>query len=365
MNSTYDLYLKSTTRLAEAGFTLRKFVTNSEELRQKIESNEGLHSASTSTQTQDEDLSYANTSLGGCAAEAPEEIHKILGVAWDPMQDVLVFDLKEVARHIVSLQPTKRNVVGMTARFFDPLGVLSPVTVRFKMFFQTLCEEKIGWDDPFSEELLAKWNRLLKTLQGSTAISIPRCYNPLTFRSVQLVGFCDASVKAYAAVVYLRFEREDQVCTRFVAARTRVSPLVKITIPRLELLSALLLAKLITSVRLALELHIDIEDLLCFTDSKVSLYWIQGYGQEWKQFVENRVKTIRSLVAGSHWSHCPGADNPADIPSRGMNVEELSKSELWLDGPAWLMSISLGPTGLCQHDDESVPEECLPELKKS
>ena len=126
---------------------------------------------------------------------------------------------------MVTLQPTKRNVVAMMARFFDPLGIMSPVTVRFKMFLQTLCKEKIGWDDPFSAELPAEWNCLLKTLQRSTAVSIHQCYNPQPFRAVQLVGFCDASIKAYAAVVYLRFEHDDEVCMRFVAAKTRVSPL--------------------------------------------------------------------------------------------------------------------------------------------
>ena len=79
--------------------------------------------------SKEEDLSYAKSSLGTSTSETPEEIHKILGVAWNPKRDELVFDLKEVTKHMVSLQPTKRNVVGLTARFFDPLGVLSPVTV--------------------------------------------------------------------------------------------------------------------------------------------------------------------------------------------------------------------------------------------
>ena len=182
---------------------------------------------------------------------------------------------------------------------------------------------------------------------------------PLTFRSVQLVGFCDASVKAYATVVYLRFESEDQVCTRFVAARIRVSPLVKITIPRLELLSALLLANLITSVRLALELQIDIEDLLCFTDSKVSLYSIQGYGQEWKQFVENRVKTIRSLVPGSHWSHCPGAEILEDFFNSGRHSSGTDSSSCWYSpvSPSEILISHAGPFSHSSLSSTFIPLE--------
>jgi hypothetical protein len=61
---------------------------------------------------------------------------------------------------MVDTEPTKRNVVSMTARFFDPLGIVSPVTVLFKMFFQQLCEVKLGWDDPLKGGLLKEWNRL-------------------------------------------------------------------------------------------------------------------------------------------------------------------------------------------------------------
>ena len=199
VSSAYDLYLKSKTRLAEAGFKLRKFVTNSTEIREKIKNDEGLAPAAN---PKEEDLSYAKSSLGTRTSEASEGIHKILGVEWNPRKDVFVFSIEEVAKHMATLQPTKRNVVALTARIFDPLGVLSPVTVRFKVFFQILCEEKIGWDDPFSTELLAEWSHLIKMMQGSTTISIPRCYNPWPFGAAQLVGFCDASAKAYAAVVY-------------------------------------------------------------------------------------------------------------------------------------------------------------------
>lgn len=142
-------------------------------------------------------------------------------------------------------------------------------------------------------------------LRGAKAIEIPRPLCPCTVQSVKLVGFCDASSKAYAAIVYLRVEDEaQQVNAKFVAAKTRVAPVGGATIPRLELLSALLLAMLINSVRMALEGELQLGDPTCYSDSKVALFWIQGTSHEWKQFVENRVNTIRNLVPPQYWKHC-------------------------------------------------------------
>ena len=248
MESTYELYLKSKSRLAEAGFRLRKFVTNSEELRCRIGADEqDSRGPSTTANVEKEDQSYAKGSLGVTSGYVDGK-HKILGVTWDYIQDALTFNIGDVSHHMESSEPTKRNVVSMTARFFDPLGVVSPVTVPFKMFFQRLCERGVGWDTPLTGDLLREWDKL----QGMESLVLPRCYfNEVSDRprSIRLIGFCDASTKAYAAVVYLRIEDDTQVCVRFIAAKTHVVPLGGMTIPRLELLSALLLSKLIVSVR--------------------------------------------------------------------------------------------------------------------
>ena len=336
---TYELYLKSKLRLAEAGFKLRKFVTNSDELRHQINANEqSLEDQSTAVNVSEEDQSYAKGSLGTRSDEMQGR-HKILGVQWDLIPDSFVFDIGDVSHYMMDSEPTKRNVVSMTARFFYPLGVVSPVTVLFKMFFQRLCEARVGWDDALTGDLLREWNRLLSALQGSETLAIPRCYLtgiPDPPQSARLVGFCDASAKAYAAVVYLRLESEARLNVRFLAAKTRVSPLGGMTIPRLELLSALLLSKLIVGIRIALQSELSLGDPVCYTDSRVELYWIQGCDQELKQFVENRATSIRASVPAQHWRHCSGKENPADIPSRGMTASELSRSHLWLNGPEWL-----------------------------
>ena len=129
--------------------------------------------------------------------------------------------------------------------------------------------------------------------------------------SYSLLGYCNASQRAYAAVVYLQVETDNATVSQVLCSKTRVAPIKKVTIPRLELLSALLLARLISTIRHALEPEILLSRTTCHTDSQVILYWITGKDKEWKQFVQNRVIEIRELIPVTSWRHCPGVQNPA------------------------------------------------------
>ena len=310
--SAFQVYQKSKSVLAEGGLNLRKFITNSRQLQERIEQCElaitpvEKPNVKANPSVREEDTSYAKDTLGDSQERQGEQ--KILGVKWDFTEDHLVFDLRTMATHLRDLVPTKRHIVGVTTRFYDPLGFVAPVTVQFKMLFQELCVSKIDWDELLAGELLIKWNALVSRFHA-ISILIPRCYFQFTDRSASvcsLQGFCDASMGAYAAVVYLKIEAESGNSVRFVASKTRVSPVGKQTIPRLELLSALLLAKLVGAVTTALESEITLSSITCFTDSKAALYWIRGSDKEWKAFVQNRVNEIRRLVPGDSWRHCPG-----------------------------------------------------------
>ena len=134
-------------------------------------------------------------------------------------------------------------MVSVISQIYDPLGYLSPVTVTF---MQEVCKTKTPWDQPLEGEALSKWNGLIKALRESRPLHLPRHYLDGRLASeVQLYGFYDASNSAYAAVVYIADGSEPP---SFVVSKTRVSPLKSQTIPRLELLSALLLARLVSSV---------------------------------------------------------------------------------------------------------------------
>ena len=95
-----------------------------------------------------------------------------------------------------------------------------------------------------SGDLLKKWNALVSSFQGAV-LTIPRCYSWSSEHDIQgcnLFGFCDESSRAYAAMVYIRVSTNAGRSVEFIVSKTRVAPATRITIPRLELLSALLLA---------------------------------------------------------------------------------------------------------------------------
>ena len=250
--------------------------------------------------------------------------------------DDFSFDLRSIAHIARTSEPTKRNVLRIAAKFYDPTGYLTPVIVQFKMLFQELCKGRLDWSAELTGELKAKWQKLVAELQQIDRITLPRYIFHRIASSVNtcsLHGFCDASNKAYAAVVYLQVTTTSGSCLRFLASKTRVGPVAQQTIPRLELLSALILARLVTNVRQALEEAIKVTGTTCWSDSEVALFWIWGESKTWKPFVQNRVEEIRSLVPVSSWKHCPGSTNPADLPSRGMTPMELSRSTLWEGWP--------------------------------
>ena len=270
VDSAYNFYIKSKLRLAEASFNLRKFESNSTELRKRIAGNE-------QSLCQEPSTTKPQSQLNNLPTEAVER--QVLGVRWNVTADRLVFDVSDICSLMKDTRPTKRNAVSLATRFFDPLGVISPITVRFKLLFQRLCESKADWDEPLTGTLLAEWKSLSSDLERCEPILIPRhCIgiDSSSVKSYSLQGFCDASQRAYAAVVCLQVETEVAVHTHLLCSKTRIAPIKEVTIPRLELLSALLLARLMSTTRNALEPDIRINQLTCFTDSKVALYWIIG-----------------------------------------------------------------------------------------
>ncbi|XP_050295689.1 uncharacterized protein LOC126735663 [Anthonomus grandis grandis] len=152
-------------------------------------------------------------------------------------------------------------------------------------------------------------------------------------------GFCDSSEKAYAAVVYFRIiTYDDNVQTYLLCSKSRVAPLKTISIPRLELCSAVLLADLMSSVKKALADSINISSLFAWTDSTVALSWIKSSPHKWTTFVSNRVSYIQEKLSADCWAHVRSENNPADCATRGLLPSELLHFEKWWAGPGFLTS---------------------------
>ena len=159
-------------------------------------------------------------------------------------------------------------------------------------------------------------------------MKIPICYFAReSGAKIELHGFCDANGKVYACAICIRICYEDKVETLLLCSRSRVAPLTRQTIPRLELLGAVLLARLMVTVLEGLK-GILSDNVYCWIDSMTYLCWIQNV-KYWGQYVSNRVDEIRRIQPVSVWNHVPGAENSADLPSRGVSGYQLVNLKRW------------------------------------
>ena len=267
----------------------------------------------------------------------PTGTHKVLGMKWVPGADVFAFDGLDTSD---TLCLTKRVVLSLISRLFDPLGLLHPFTIRAKIQFQELWREGYEWDMLLNDEYASEFRKWLQELTELRQWTIPRRYLTCSLWSenprLSLHGFGDASPQAYGACVYLVSQTDTGYESSLVMARARVAPLKQNSLPRLELLGSLLVARLIKYVKNALGL--EQVTCHCWTDSMVALAWIQGDPIRWKTFVANRVSEIQKLTDRNLWRHCPGVANPADHMTRGLSASELMTSQNWLHGPIDLIS---------------------------
>ncbi|XP_044313278.1 uncharacterized protein LOC123037280 [Drosophila rhopaloa] len=188
-------------------------------------------------QTDDSDTQLAQTSPV-----------KVLGLYWHPGKDILTYNVG------LAKNPdcTKRQVLSDVSRIFDPLGLLEPIVIQFKILFQKLWLLNMDWDDPLPTKLADNWLKWRADLDNLQTFQPPRfvANDP---DNIELHGFSDASTKAYAAVVYSRVTNDDgSISVSIVAAKTRVAPLKQQSLPRVELCAALLLSQLIRSITSAL-----------------------------------------------------------------------------------------------------------------
>lgn len=301
--------------MSAGGLRLRKWVSNSSTLLEKIDISDRELQRPLS-------INFNDTVTA-------------LGIIWNPATDNFHFKLS-LPDTIETF--TKRNVLSDISRLFDPLGWLAPLIVQSKILMQQIWLQGIGWDESLPDSISSRWIRLRSDLANVSKISIPRWIkhhnNP-----IELHGFSDASQNAYAAAIYARTEQPNgSYITTLLTAKTRVAPLKQLSIPKLELCGAVLVAELLQSTRK--NLNIKDSHLFAWTDSSIVLHWLHSQPSRWKTFIANRVSTIQQIVPMSCWRHVPTSDNPADCASRGLDAITLHKFDLWWHGPTWLNLLS-------------------------
>ncbi|XP_018374037.1 PREDICTED: uncharacterized protein LOC108768190, partial [Trachymyrmex cornetzi] len=245
---------------------------------------------------------------------------RTLGVIWNCQADVFKFE--GVEQHPPLERPTKCSILSRIALIFDPLGLLGPSVLIAKIIMQDLWRAKVDWDESISNELHTLWREYERKLQVLSNIEITRkvvTFNEIQFREIH--GFSDASEQAYGACIYLRSISDDgHVEVHLLCSKSRVAPLKALSIPRLELCGALLLAQLTQKVLKCLPFAVD--GIHLWTDSTIVTCWIRSCSRQWSQFVANRVAEIQRLTNIDSWKHVPSKENPADLLSRDIELPE-------------------------------------------
>ena len=257
---------------------------------------------------------------------------KLLGLKWDKHSDTLAitFPAKQ-AKYI------RRAILQRVASIYDPLGIVSPVTLQGKLIYRKACGAKVPWDQELPTELLNEFKNWENALPDE--IEVPRSITKHAegVESIVLHGFGDASKQGISAAVYAIVYQNSGSNVGLLVAKSRLAK-KDLSIPRLELVAGHLVANMLESTTKALT-GISISGSYAWLDSSVALYWIKGKGQ-YKQFVNNRVKAIqkKSFI---EWKHVPSGENPADIGSRGCEANKIPTR--WFEGPKWLLNKDTWP----------------------
>ena len=340
LEDALELQKRITTELKKTGFNLRKWSSSSSEFMHRLP--EALQEAPSAYIIEDRNHSI-----------------KVLGIKWIPLGDYFCFTTREFEVD----NPTKRQLLSNIAKLYDPLGWLSPAKIKFKLLIQETWLAGVGWDEAVGDSIATKWRSAKDIFSDLAQIKLNRCVLlPGKIDTTELHVFCDASERAYAAVVYSRIQDDlGTIRVQLLSAKSKVAPIKTVSLPRLELCAADLGGKLVTICKDALEkLGVQIDSIHGWTDSTIVSSWLAYYPSNWSTFVGNRDSSIQKAIAPEQWMHVDSSNNPADCASRGLLSQELTTFQLWWDGPSWLT------TDRNQWPQQSVvPKMMPPERRKN
>ncbi|CAD6226424.1 GSCOCG00005816001-RA-CDS [Cotesia congregata] len=308
--------------LKKGGFCLRKWVVNHPSLI--IEDQEHPDSAHMSLD--------------------PDSSIKTLGIRWNSPVKIISFT---------------QTVLSQIAKLFDPLGLLGPSIMHAKIIMQLQWKARVVWDESIPVEIHSSWSAYLDHLPLIENLRFPRGITITDSVEVQLHGFCDASEKAYGACsknLNLKMTIPHiYIYIRLISFKSRVALVKPLTLPRLKLCAAVLLARLYHTVKPTI--LTNIHESYLWSDSTIVLHWINTPAHRLKTFVSNRVSEIQTITESCHWQHVLSQDNPADLISRRQLPSDFVESSIWIDGPLWLtQESSAWPKGVLTPID-------IPDLK--
>lgn len=277
---------------------------------------------------------------------------KTLGLGWHNINDEFYFTTK---LSIDNSPLTKRKILSIVSQIYDPLGFLAPTIIIAKTLLQSLWLCKLGWDETLPGDITIKFRKFINSIIiHLNDIKIPRFVRNINSKRLELLIFSDASQVAFGSVAYVRTFVNSSVQTKLLCAKTRVAPLKTLTIPRLELCGALIGARLYKMI--IDSIHLTFDAVYFFTDSSIVIGWLNTSQHLLKTFVQNRVNEINELTNEAPWLHVDSNSNPADLLSRGLNINDLKNSDMWWHGPPFLNSVDWVPSKKSKIQCENLPE---------
>jgi len=304
---------------------------------------------------------FKETVMSGDPVEESDQLRKVLGLRWDTAKDRLLIEVKvnfsgkrkganikpdEDLEDIESTMPetlTKRALWRVTMGQYDLLGLVSVFLIRLKLLMRDVSHEDghvVDWDDPVSPDVQDAFVEIMKEMKNLRQVSFPRSLKPATWRKDMLpilMMFGDGSTQAYCSLAYARWELEDgSVTCRLIAGKTRVAPKKKISVPRLELMGAVLAVRLAKKIKDSLKIQFGATRF--FTDSTAVLGMLQNDSVAFLEFVGNRVSEIKTKSdVKNEWFWIPTDLNLADMGTRSnVSVADIKEGSEYQDGKPWM-----------------------------
>ena len=276
----------------------------------------------------------------------------LLGYKWAPEKDTIHLDVKDLyfgkPRRGV-LPPTvcgdfseqlkknftKREMIGMAAKVYDPLGLVTPIMSKIKLDLHEITDLKVDWDDALPTRLLSTWSENITMMQSLNQLEFKRAMIPhnAAKAEIHLIGSCDASIDISIATLHARVELVDgSFSCQLLTAKSK---LVKgVTVPRAELKGAVLAATMSHVAKRSLGRYV--KSITFVTDSTICLFWLHQDYRPLQVAVRNSVIEIRRFSLPEQWFHVETHNNIADLGTRPASVEELKPGSDWLEGKPWM-----------------------------
>ena len=276
----------------------------------------------------------------------------LLGLLWDSKEDIITVDIGELylgkrkrgkSPEIIeddltgklAKQFTRRIIVGKVASVYDPLGLLTPVTAKYKLQLHDLCGKKLDWDDRIPEEYFNTWLNNIEEMQTLGDIRFPRSVVPSDAANLKIsyIISSDASEEIAITSVHSRMLKTDGTYhVQLIMAKSKI--ITNLTVPRAELKGMVMGASLGHCITRCTEDRLD--EVVHVTDSAICLYWLKQDQRPLQTGVRNAVLEIRRLTDLDSWYHIESAENVADIGTRRTVQPDMSPNSDWVSGKDWM-----------------------------